>query len=112
MIRSATEDDIPRLLEMARDFVGKAWTRIGVPYCEASCTEVLRNLLANGILLIADDSRGMIGVVVHPWHFNRSVTTATELFWYCEDGCKAGSALREEAESMARAMGAESINMA
>lgn len=100
------------MLGMAQRFIEKAWARVGVPYCKESCTAVLEGLLGNGILLIAEDGKGMIGVAVHPWHFNASVTTATELFWWCEDGCKAGAKLREEAERIARDSGAKTINMA
>lgn len=112
MIRPATVDDIPAMLGMAERFIEKAWSRINVPYCEESCTGVLEWLMENGVLLIANDGRGMIGVAVQPWHFNRNVLTATELFWWCEDGCKAGTALRKEAEIQAKAKGAATMNMA
>lgn len=97
---------------MGERFIAKAWADKGVPYDEDSCRELLAGLIDNGILLIASDGRGMIGVVVHPWHFNKHVLTATELFWWCEPGCKAGRELKAEAERLAAEAGAKTINMA
>lgn len=112
MIRPATLSDIPEMLAMGERFITKAWEPRGIPYDEESCTELLTGLMGNGILLVAEDGRGMIGVVVHPWHFNKHAITATELFWWCEPGCKAGKALKAEAERLAREAGATTINMA
>lgn len=114
MIRQAVEADIPAMLGMAKRFIEKAWARVGVPYDEASCRNTLSALMnqENGVLLIADDRSGMIGVIVNPWHFNSNVLTATELFWWTEPGCRAGRALWLEAEIMAKALGAETMNMA
>lgn len=114
MIRPATVSDIPVMLEMAERFITKAWARIGVPYCERSCTKLLTDLIEGdrGVAFISDDGRGMIGAIVHPWHFNASALTATELFWWVEPGCKAGKALKEAAEWQVRALGADTFNMA
>jgi len=112
VIRSATETDIPRLLEMGKRFIDIAWSRIDVPYDEQSCTELLKGLIADHICLVPEDLSAMIGVIVHPWHFNRNVLTATELFWWTDPGSSAGRLLREKAELAARNLGARTINMA
>lgn len=111
-VRDATPDDIPAMLEMGRRFVEKAWSRIGVGYCEESCTALLTGLMENenGVLLIAPDRTGMIGVMVHPWPFNHTILTATELFWWSEGSY--GASLRNEAEDRLREKGVPTANMA
>lgn len=110
MIRDATAADMPAMLRMGQAFIEKAWSRIGVGYDEESCTALLNGLIENGLLLVPDDLSGMIGMVVHPWHFNRNVLTATELFWWSEG--KHGAALRETAEDRIRAAGVPTMQMA
>lgn len=110
MIRDATEADLPAMLDMGRRFIEAAWSRIDVGYCEESCTDLLNGLMANGILLVPEDLTGMIGVVIHPWHFNRAVMTSTELFWWSEGGW--GAALRKEVERRLREMEIPTVNMA
>lgn len=109
-VREAVEADLTAMLDMGRRFIEKAWARIGVGYCEESCAALLRSLMADHILLVAPDLSGMIGVMVHPWHFNRAAVTATELFWW-SDGSH-GAALLNEAERRLRAMGIPTLNMA
>lgn len=107
-VRRATLDDIPAMLSMAKKFIGKAWDGT-VPYNEKTCEKLLAGLTEVGILLITEDGLGMIGVAIHPWHFNEDVLTSTELFWWCEG--KGGPQLREEAERLAKKAGAKSFNM-
>lgn len=113
-IRDATEDDLPSLLAMGEKFVELAWSRVGVEFDRASCEELLRNLIAQPacILLVSDDLNAMIGAVVHPWHFNQNVSTATELFWWAEPGTKCAKSLWEAAEYRAALLGAKTFNMA
>lgn len=111
-VRDATEDDLPAMLAMGRRFIEQAWSRIGIWYCEESCIGLLRGLMGsdNGILLVAPDRTGMIGLIVHAWPFNQHVMTATELFWWSEG--KFGAALRRGAEARLRALGIPTLNMA
>lgn len=109
-VRDADESDLPAMLDMGRRFIEQAWTRVGVGYCEASCTALLGALMADHLLLIAPDRSGMIGVMVHPWHFNHAVQTATELFWWSEG--EFGGALLNEAIARLRALGVPTLNMA
>jgi hypothetical protein len=108
MIRRATPGDFPAMLLMAEKFIEKAWAGI-VPFDAASCGDLLASLHDTGILLVTESRDGMIGVIVTPWHFNRDVMTALELFWWCEG--KGGRELRKEAERLAREAGATTINM-
>lgn len=114
MIREATVDDIPALLEMGERFVGEAYGRINVPFDYESCDMLLRNLIEreNGILLTNDERNGMFAALVHGWHFNVHVKTSTELFWWREKGCKDARAMKRQGECMARQMGADTMNMA
>lgn len=108
MIRAATPGDFPAMLEMAEKFIGKAWAGVA-EFDPASCGDLLARLWAEGVLLITEDKKGMIGVIIHPWHFNAEVKTATELFWWCEG--RGGPQLRIEAERLAREAGAKTMNM-
>lgn len=102
------------MLAMAERFIAVAWSRVGVPFDADTCDLLLRGLMDGdtGILLVTNDCDAMIGAVVHPWHFNQNVLTATELFWWAEPGCKGAMALWEAAEDRARTLGAHSFNMA
>lgn len=113
MIREATLEDIPALLPMAEKFIALAWGRVGVPYDQETCENVLVGLIAadDGILLVADELDAMIGVVIHCWHFNKNVATATELFWWAEPSSKAAMPLWQEAERRAEEKGAKTFNM-
>lgn len=114
MIRAATLDDCRAMLAMAEKFVGQAWGRVGVGYDEATCSRLLTHLIENdlGILLISNARDAMMGAVIHPWHFNADVMTATELFWWAEPGCRDAMAMVTEAERRAKALGAHTFNMA
>lgn len=113
MIRDATPDDIPQMLDMAERFIALAWGRVGVPFDPDTCETLLRNLMDSdeGILLVDEHCHAMIGTLVHPWHFNQSVLTATELFWWAEPDSKAAMSLWKEAERRAAELGARTFNM-
>lgn len=113
MIREATFDDIPKLLEMAERFIALAWGRVGIPFDGESCERVLRGLIdgEHGILLVDEPCKAMIGALVHTWHFNVNILTATELFWWAEPESKSAMALWQEAEKRAEALGATTFNM-
>ena len=114
MIRDADEGDFPALLQMAQRFVTKAYSRIYVPFDRESCEALLWRLLENdeGILLTNDDGTAMFGALVHGWHFNMNVKTATELFWWADAGCNDARAMKQRGEALAQGLGAETINMA
>lgn len=106
----ADVEDIPALLVMAQAFIEQAYGRASVPYDEASCRDLLTGLIEQegGILLTNLDRTGMLGVVVHPWHFNRNIKTATELFWWGKDALE----MHTRAEEMAFELGAATMHMA
>ncbi len=104
MIRPATYDDIPRLLEMGRKFADDAGVTARVGWDAFSVVELLEGLIDgdDGILLVSD--KGMIGGLVYPHPFNRDIRVFAELFWRAEDGN--GLALLAEAERLAAERGA------
>lgn len=110
MIRNADVDDIAALLPMAKEFIEQAYARLNVPYDKESCTDLLHRLIDEeyGILLTNRDCTAMFGCFVHPWHFNRNILTATEIFMWGEGGLR----LKNRAEEMAFELGAKSIHMA
>lgn len=114
MIRQATEQDIPRIVELAHQSL------IDGPYAgiiedkpvqmEACAREVLNS---GKILLSEEDGHvgGLLGFVFAHHHFSGQ-PYAAELMWYVEkDARPGGTALKLlwEAEKLAKEMGAESM---
>lgn len=116
MIRDATQDDIPRLVEMGRQFFSVSGYPGFAEFDESSFRETLGKLMDgdDGTVLIADlDGRtvGMVGVFLFPFWFNRHHTTSTELFWWCE-GKGMGMELFKVGEAWAKDHGAKTMHMA
>lgn len=82
MIREATLDDIPALLEMGRAFADRCDLHSIAPYDETSMAATFRLLIEqdNGILLITDG--GAAGGMVHPAYWNHAHLTGQEFFWW------------------------------
>jgi len=104
MIRAATFNDIPALLEMGRKFADEAGVTARIGWDDDSVQAMLEGLIESpdGIVLVSE--RGMIGgyVAAHP--FNRAARLFVELFWRAEDG--RGLALLNAAEAQAQTLGA------
>lgn len=104
MIRSATVQDIPALLEMGRKFADEAGVTARVGWDDDSVVDMLEGLIdsPDGIVLVSE--RGMIGGMVYAHPFNSNVRVFVEVFWRAEDG--QGLALLAAAETQAEALGA------
>jgi GNAT superfamily N-acetyltransferase len=102
MIRPATPDDFPMMLEMGRAFAEEAGVIGRVGWDDDSVIDTLEVLMEHGILLVSE--RGMIGGMLFPHPFNRDCMVFSELFWRAEDG--QGRALLKEAERIAKERGA------
>lgn len=104
MIRPATADDIPRLMEMGRRFADEAGVTEKIGWDDESVESLLRALIdnENGVLLVGD--KGMIGGVVYGHPFNNKVKVFQEFFWRSEgfEGLK----LLQRAEQAAKEKGA------
>lgn len=101
----ATEADIPRMVEMGRQFHAHS------PYADVAfdadaTADLLRRVIADGGAFVSD--AGMIGGITSPLYFAPSHTVAVELFWWSNGG---GRALREEFEAWARERGAYAVQM-
>lgn len=80
MIRAATPEDIPALVEMGREFF--SLTGLPVEYDPQSVTNMLTNLMNGGAVFVADDLSGAIGGLVYPYYFNVNVLAGNEMFWW------------------------------
>jgi hypothetical protein len=109
MIRPATLEDIPGLLEMGRKFADDAGVTARIGWDDESVADMLATLIENedGIVLVSE--RGMIGGFVQSHPFNRNVRLFIEVFWRAEDGM--GRALLSEAERIAKELGADFSTM-
>lgn len=83
MIRRATVDDVPRLLEMGRAFSAKARLVEHVGYDPASMEATFRAMIENGHPVFVSDT-GAIGALCLPHPFNGEHIAASELFWWSE----------------------------
>lgn len=103
MIRAATLEDMPRILELGAEFLAigpYAW----VPLDLAAFETAAGRMIEHGAIFLAED--GMIGGVIYQFYFNPSVTMAAELFWYSP---KNGRALREAFEGWAQERGCSAV---
>lgn len=119
MIRAATEEDIPDLLRMGREFYAQsgAWPDLAA-FDAASVTATLRHLIVSpdGILLAAEQGGsvvGMAGALLYPLWLNTVHRTGQELFWFVAPQHRRGlgGRLLTALERAAKAAGAQSFTM-
>ncbi len=114
MIRTATENDLPRLVEMGLRFRDQTSYSEHLGRNPQKMGELAAQLMeAGGVLVSERDGQvvGMIGYVLFP-HFISGEMTASEAFWWVEpehrgDGIK----LLREAEKRAKQAGALRMQM-
>ena len=83
MIRRATLEDIPRLLEMGEKFAEKARLEFNVGYDPASMEDTFSRMIqADEPVFIGE--AGAIGALTFPHPFNRAHWGCQELFWWSE----------------------------
>lgn len=117
MIRAATYDDLPRVLEMGRRFFDTAgWPEVA-EWDDASTEATLRFLIdqpTGGLFLAEVDGQvvGMTGGLVTPFYFNLAHLTGQELFWWVEPEHRGiGSGLFDALEAWAADAGAQTFTM-
>lgn len=103
MIREATHDDLPRVVELGAAFHAMC-PYSGFPLDREAFAEFAARLIDGGVILLSDD--GMIGGLLSPLYFNPSIVMGAELFWYAGT---TGKALREAFEAWARDRGAQGV---
>lgn len=115
-VRNATPADTPVLLAMGAKFYATTSYAGFAEYDEATVADLI-DMMRDGVLLIAEDESGPVGVVglvVFPFLFNRSIKTAHEVIWWVDpdaQGAGAGKALLAAIEPACRAQGAVAIQM-
>jgi GNAT superfamily N-acetyltransferase len=103
MIRRATQDDIPRIVELGAEFLAEcpySW----VPLDPVAFAVFASGMIEQGVIFLSDD--GMIGGVFSPFYFNPAVRMVAELFWWARSE---GQALRQALEAWAREHGAQCL---
>lgn len=105
MIRQATTNDIPAIVEQSREFYATTDDAKHVPFCAETVEDLAHMLVLEHIMLVAVNAdgvqQGMIGVFVAPGMFNRSFHGAHEVVWYVSpehQGAGVGRALLNAAD--------------
>lgn len=112
IIREATLEDVPRIVELGRKFIANG------PYKDqldnpAQADHIARWMIVNQkakVLVAQMDGtiQGMIAFIIYP-HYFTGQPTANEMIWYVEPEARAGGIamrLMHAAESLAKEMGA------
>jgi GNAT superfamily N-acetyltransferase len=114
MIRAAIAADVPRLVEMGRRFRSVTGYAKILAENPEKMAELAGQLVSQGGLLVSERSGtlvGMLGFIVYP-HFISGETTGGEVFWWVEPEHRGeGVKLLREAERLARAAGAQKMQM-
>lgn len=106
MIRTATHEDIPHIVELGAEFLAAsphAWVGLD----RDAFADFAGRMIDHGVIFLSDD--GMIGGVISPMFFNPAVSTVAELFWFAR---KEGRELRKALEVWAREKGAAGMTCA
>lgn len=95
IIRKATHDDIPRIVEMAERFYASTdYPAIG-PASKASLAGLAIITMESGVMLVAQTDHGeVIGMAclfIEPFTFNPSILVASELAWWIEPEHRGGA---------------------
>lgn len=95
MIRQATAQDIPQLLEMGARFADRAGLVDHVGYNPDHMAQTFRLLIEGHVIFIGE--RGALGAMKGPHPFNHDHWIAQELFWWSEgrEGLRLLSAFEE-----------------
>ena len=108
IVRPATEDDLPRLMGYAEEFLSYHPVTSLFPRDLDAVEVALRRMIhdPNSVLLVHD--RGAIGGFITPMWCSPGVLVATELFWWAEGS---GLSLMRAFEDWARECGADIVQM-
>lgn len=114
LMRCATEEDIPRLLEMGMRFHQSTSYKDHLTANPEQMSKIARHIASTGGLLVSEEDGqvvGMFGFVTFP-HFLSGELIAGEVFWWVEPEHRGeGKKLLQEAEKMARLAGAKRMQM-
>lgn len=117
IVRAATDDDIPSIVEMSRKFYATTAYAKWAPMSDAAVANTAHMLIHDGVMLLAeDDGRtvGMVGLARLPFTFNPAMRIAAEVVWYVTpdaQGAGAGKALLAAIEPACTKLGVDAIQM-
>jgi GNAT superfamily N-acetyltransferase len=117
MIRKATPDDVPAIVEMSRKFYVTTSYCGFTPMCDETVARLAQTLIDTGVMLVAEiEGRavGMVGLFVAPFMFNHAIKGAYEVVWWVDpdaQGNGAGKALLAAIEPACREAGCAVIQM-
>lgn len=119
LIRPATREDVPAIVDMAERFYGLSdYDRIA-PLAKESAAGLALVTMEQGVMLVVEREdgslAGMACLHIEPFLFNVGTTIAQELVWWIEPEARGGTAaarLLKAAEDACRARGATVIRMA
>lgn len=118
IVRPATHDDIPRIVDMAQRFYPTSGYERIAPLAKESAAGLVIVAAERGVMLVAEvdgDLAGMACLVVEPYLFNVEVVIAQEIVWWIEPehrgGMLAVRLLKASIDACA-ALGATVIRMA
>jgi GNAT superfamily N-acetyltransferase len=114
LIRSATAQDIPRIVEMGLHFHQGSPYRAHIKENPQQMRNLAEHLVLNKGLLLSErqgEICGMFGYFVYP-HFMSGEVVAGEVFWWVEPEHRGeGVKLLKEAEKRAKSSGAKRMQM-
>lgn len=117
MIRDATEDDIPRLVEMGERFLTETGYHGRVAVNPRAMARTVAQLLVSeqGAVFVSSDHAGTVIGMIGLLLFENPITgelTVSELFWWVEPEHRGhGVRLLKRGEQWARAAGAAAVHM-
>jgi GNAT superfamily N-acetyltransferase len=94
IIRQATHEDIPRIVEMGRAFYAASGYEAIAPASIPSIAGLAIVTMEQGVMLVAEsDDRvvGMASLFLEPFTFNPEVTVASELAWWIDPDHRGGT---------------------
>jgi len=89
MLRPATLEDIPRIIELGQAFFCEAGLELFMSYCPESSAKTFAGMIESenaAIFLLTSGGEvvGGAGGILAPHYFNASHRTGQELFWYVD----------------------------
>src|SRR5262245_59761593 len=116
MIRAATLEDVPRLVEMGRQFREETEYRDLILDNPAQMQAMAERLVGgpDSVVLVADNGTtlvGMIGLLLYPHHLSGEATVGEVMWWQHQEQRGAGVRLLREAERWAVEQGAVKMQM-
>lgn len=116
-VRPATANDVPGIVDMARQFYATTSYCDWAPFNPETVSALATGLLNEHVMLVAehDDALvGMVGLFVVPFMFNADMTAAYEVVWWVNEEARAtgaGKALLGAIEPACQAKGCDAIQM-